>query len=81
MTAAQWAAMTPEQQAAYWAQWQQWEAYYKAQVRTEIARTCTCADGCIRRTQYIEAGDSRMLVFAHSAAAAPVMACRRQFVR
>ena len=31
MTHAQWAAMTPEQQAAYWAQWQQWEAYYAAQ--------------------------------------------------
>ena len=34
MTPEQWAAMTPEQQAAYWAQWQQWEAYYKAQVRS-----------------------------------------------
>ncbi len=32
MTPEQWAAMTPEQQAAYWAQWQQWEAYYKVQV-------------------------------------------------
>ncbi len=38
MTPEQWAAMTPEQQAAYWAQWQQWEAYYKAQVRS----LCLC---------------------------------------
>jgi hypothetical protein len=45
MTAAQWAAMTAEQQAAYWAQWQQWEAYYKAQVRTSHSGSAVSHEG------------------------------------